>query len=123
MDIVEKTVAIPTDATQLAAYKKKCTKAKRLILDGVKDHVIPHVRGKDHGFEVWEALTNLYQSSNENRKMALRDKMKAIKMKGSESVVTYLSRYTNVRDELAAIGETGAETELVRTALHGFLKS
>ena len=52
-DIVEKTVAIRTDATQLAAYKKKCAKAKRLILDGVKDHVIPHVRGKDHAFEVW----------------------------------------------------------------------
>ena len=59
-DIVEKTVTIPTDATQLAAYKRKCAKAKRLILDGVKDHVIPHVTGKDHAFEVWEALTNLY---------------------------------------------------------------
>ena len=121
-DIV-KTVAIPTNATQSAAYKKKCAKAKRPILDGVKDHVIPHVRGKNHAFEVWEALTNLYQSSNENRKMALRDKMKAIKMKGSESVVTYLSRFTDVRDELAAIGETVAKTELVRTTLHGFPKS
>ena len=116
-------MAIPTHATQLAAYNKKCAKAKRSILDGVKDHVIPHVRGKDHAFEVWEALTNLYQNSNENRKMALRDKMKAIKMKGSESVVTYLSHFTDVRDEFAAIGETMEETELVRTAFHGFLKS
>ena len=49
--------------------------------------------------------------------------MKAIRMKGSESVVTYLSRFTDVRDELAAIGETVAETELVRTVLHGFSKS
>ena len=57
---------VPTDATQLAAYKRKCAKAKRLILDGVKDHVIPHVRGKDHAFEVWAASTSLYQSSNEN---------------------------------------------------------
>ena len=64
-DIVEKIVVIPTDATQLAAYKKKCAKAKRLILDGIKDHVITHVRGKNHAFEVWEALANLYQSSNE----------------------------------------------------------
>lgn len=105
-DIVEKTVAIPTDATQLAAYKKKCAKAKRLILDGIKDHVIPRVRGKDHAFEVSEVLTKLYQSSNENQKMSLRDKMKAIRMKGSEGVVAYLSRFTNVRDELAAMGET-----------------
>ena len=55
--------------------------------------------------------------------MALRDKMKAIRMKGSESVVTYLSRFTDVKDELVAIGETVAETKLVRTVLHGFPKS
>ena len=122
-DIVEKTMAIPIDATQLAAYKKKCAKAKSLILNGVKDHFIHHVRGKDHAFEVWEALTNLYQSSNENRKMALRDKMKAIKMKGFESVVTYLFHFTDVRDELATIWEIVAETELVRITLHGFPKS
>ena len=30
-DIVEKTIVPPTDATQLAAYKKKSIKAKRLI--------------------------------------------------------------------------------------------
>ena len=59
-DIVEKTVTSPTDATQLATYKRKCVKAKRLILDGVKYHVIPHVRGKDHAFQVWESLTSLY---------------------------------------------------------------
>ena len=113
----------PTDATQLAAYKKNNIKAKRLILDGVKDHVIPHVRGKDHAFEVWATLTNLYQSSNENRKMALRDKMKTIRMKGSESVVAYLSRFTDVRDELAAIGDAVADTALVHTTLQGFPKS
>ena len=55
--------------------------------------------------------------------MALKDKMKAIKMKGSKIMVTYLSRFTDVKDELAAIGETVAETELVCTALHGFPKS
>lgn len=63
-DIVEKTVAIPKDATQLAAYKKKCAKARTLILDGIKDHA----------FEVWEALTKLYQTFNENRTCLLETK-------------------------------------------------
>ena len=109
-DIVEKTVVPLTDATQLAAYKKNSIKAKRLILDGVKDHAIPHVSGKEHAFEFWEKLTNLYQSSNENRKMALNDKMKDIRMKGSESVVAYLSRFIDVRDKLASIGDAVADT-------------
>ena len=105
-DIVEKTVTIPTYATQLTEYKKKNAKAKRLILDGIKDHAIPHVRGKGNAFEMWIALTNLYQSSNENKKMVLKGKLKSIKMSKSESVVAYLTRITSIRDELVAISES-----------------
>jgi hypothetical protein len=48
--------------------KKKNVKAKRIILDAIKDHVIPHVAGKANAFEMWASLTKLYQSSNENQK-------------------------------------------------------
>jgi hypothetical protein len=30
----------------LEKFKKKNVKAKRIILDAIKDHVIPHVAGK-----------------------------------------------------------------------------
>lgn len=55
--------------------------------------------------------------------MAQKQKLKAIKMKGSKEVVASLTRITNARDELAAIGEIVVETTLVRTTLHGFSKS
>ena len=53
-------MTLPSDATQLAAFKRKNAKTKWLILDGIKDHVIPHVRGKGHAFEMWTTLNNLY---------------------------------------------------------------
>ena len=90
-------INVPTDATQLAAYNRKNNKGKRLILDGIKDHCIPHVRGKRNAHEMWIALTNLYQSTNENRKMVLREKLKTIKMGQTDSVVGYLTKITNVR--------------------------
>jgi hypothetical protein len=71
-DIVEKAVTIPTDATLLVEYNKKNVKAKRIILDAIKDHLIPHITRKNNAFDMWEALTKLYQSSNENMKMVLR---------------------------------------------------
>ena len=37
-------VNVPIDAVQLADFNKKSNKGKRLILDGIKDHCIPHVR-------------------------------------------------------------------------------
>jgi hypothetical protein len=125
-DIVENTtthpVVVPTDATLLAAYTKKSIKAKRFILDAIKDHLIPHLTGKTHAYEMWESLTKLYQSTNENRKMVLREKLKSIKMTKAENVVTYLTRLTQVRDELGAVGEAIADSDLVRTALNGVSK-
>ena len=64
-------VSIPTYATAKATYEKKNIKAQRILLDAIKDHVIPHFTGKHNVFEMWDALTKLYQSSNENRKMVL----------------------------------------------------
>jgi hypothetical protein len=97
-DIVENTtthpIVVPTDATLLAAYTKKSIKAKRFILDAIKDHLIPHLTGKTHAYEMWESLTKLYQSTNENRKMVSREKLKSIKMTKAGNVVTYLTRLT-----------------------------
>jgi hypothetical protein len=123
-DIVENTtthpVVVPTDATLLAAYTKKSIKAKRIILDAIKDHLIPHLMGKTNAYEMWESLTKLYQ--NENQKMVLREKLKSIKMTKAENVVTYFTRLTQVRDELGDVGEAIVDSELVRTTLNGVSK-
>ena len=55
-------IAIPiaTDAVAYASFNKKDIKAMRVILDVVKDHVIPHILAKDHAHEMWSALTGLF---------------------------------------------------------------
>jgi hypothetical protein len=54
--------------------------------------------------------------------MVLREKLKSIKMTKAENVVTYLTRLTQVRDELGVVGEAIADSELVRTTLNGVSK-
>jgi hypothetical protein len=126
-DIVEGTattpvVAIPNDLAAFTAFTKKEIKEKRILFDAVKDHIIPHVSSKTYVHEMWTSLKNLFQNSNENRKMVLREKLKSIKMTKSESVTCYVSRITQVRDELGAIGEVIPSAELVRTTLNGVAK-
>ena len=74
-EVVNHTAAHPivipnatTDPVGLAAFNKDI-KARRIILDVVKDHVIPHILTKDRAHKMWDALTGLFQSSKENRKM------------------------------------------------------
>ena len=53
-------VVVPIDPVQLEEFNKKNAKAKRSILEEIKNHVIPHVRGKTYAHEKWTALTSLY---------------------------------------------------------------
>ena len=87
-------VTVLADAVAKAAFDNRDIKAKRILLDAIKDHVIPHISGKDHAHQMWTALTNLYQSSNENWKMVLREMFKSIRINKGDNMTTYLNRIT-----------------------------
>lgn len=57
---MDKVLNHPTNATTLVEHKKKDVKARRIILDGLNDHVVPHLFGKKTTSEMWEDLTKLY---------------------------------------------------------------
>jgi hypothetical protein len=81
-DIVEVVVRpIPITAPVLVAeFRKRNNKAKRIICDAVRDHIIPHLTGKTCAYEMWASLYKLYESSNENQKMVLHDRLRGIHM-------------------------------------------
>ena len=68
---------------------------------------------------MWTALTNIYQISNENRKMVLRDKLKNAHMSKGEGMASYLTKITQVRDELAVVGEVKQNAKMLHTTLNG----
>jgi hypothetical protein len=123
-DIVHAPIVLPpvTAPVLVAEFRKRNNKAKRTICDGVRDHVIPHLTGKDYAFEMWESLCKLYQSPNQNQKMVLQDRLRSIQMLDSESVTSFLGRFTQIRDELAAVGEIVDPDFMVRTTLNNFTK-
>ena len=53
-----KTIVIPVDPAENDKYEEAMARAKSIILDGVKDHVVPHIAEKDTTNEMWEALTS-----------------------------------------------------------------
>lgn len=110
------------DPTSLAIHNKKDVKARRVVLDGVKDHIIPHLLGNKRAKEMWEYLTKVYQSDNQNHKMVLREKLRSNTMARFENVSTYLTKITQMRDDLVVVGENMQGLELVRITLNGFSK-
>ena len=51
-----------------------------------------------------------------------REKLKDTKMTKLDMVTSYLTKITQVHDQLADVGEVVLDKELVRTALNGFSK-
>jgi hypothetical protein len=71
-DIVENHVVPPIDVVLLAKFQKRNIKAKRNILDAIKDHIIPHVYGKDITFHMWNFLCGYYHIPKRTRRWCSR---------------------------------------------------
>jgi len=55
-------MAEPTNVDQLKIFKKEMENMKRMILDGVRDHRVSHISGKNTTKEMWDALSEIYQN-------------------------------------------------------------
>ena len=112
-----------SDAALLDAWKKKIEKTRRIMLEGVKDHIVSSLHGKSTPFLMWKALTELFQSRSDQRKLALKDKLRKIKMEKGESIPKYLKKFFHCKDELGSVGVTVDDEDLVSLALLGLPKS
>jgi hypothetical protein len=110
------------DATTKAKYQKDMVRAKRIIADSIKDHLIPQVASKNTPKEIFDALTRLYEGRNINRKMNLRTQLKNTKMHKGETIHEYFSRISQFKEQLEAIGDTLNEDELIMTTLNGLTR-
>ena len=59
-----------SDAVVLDAWKKKIAKCRRILLEGVKDHIVSSLHGKASPYLMWKVLTDLFQSKSDQRKLA-----------------------------------------------------
>lgn len=92
MSRCDKLITPPTaDPIAFDIHELKEARAQRVILDGVKDHLIPHLAEKKSAYEMWNTLKNLCEVKNENRKRVVKDKLHVTKMAKGEGVVSYLT--------------------------------
>ena len=112
-----------SDVALLDAWKKKIAKTRRILLEGVKDHIVSSLHGKATPYAMWKALTYLFQNNSDHRKLALKDKLRKIKMEKGVTIPKYLTKFVQCQDELGRIEITVVDDDLVSLALVGLRKS
>ena len=65
---INKEVPVPEGDEAKALHKKNLVKAKRIIADSIKDHLIPHVSSLKTSKELFDSLTKLFEGKNINLK-------------------------------------------------------
>ena len=79
-------------------------RCRRILLEGVKDHIVSSLHSKATPFLMWKALTELFQSKSDQKKLALKDKLREIKMEKNDTIPVYLTKFFHCRDELGNVG-------------------
>jgi len=122
-DFIDVEVPKPIDATEVVVWQKNIAKCRRILLKGVKDHIVSSLHGKASPYLMWKALTDLFQSKSDQRKLALKDKLRNIKCENGDSMPRYLMKFTRCWHELGSVGVTVDDEDLVSLALLGLSKS
>jgi hypothetical protein len=118
-DFITREVEEPTTNTARAAYKRKQTKARRIIFDSIKDNLIPLIGPLRIAKECFDALANLYEKKAPTQKRILKKQLRTLKMEKNDTVATFFSKISQTRDQLIAIGVPVEDDDLVQTTIDG----
>jgi len=115
----------PTTNARRAAFRKSQTKAKRIIIDSVKDSIMPMMTSLMTTKDCMDTLVNLYEKQAPSQKRTLKHKLKYLKMEKAESVASFRSKIAQIRDHLLVTRVTVDDNDLVQATylmvflLHG----
>ena len=66
-----------------AQWKKNDARARRILVDSMKNHLVPHISEKTTTKNMFKALKKLFQDSNINHALSLRNQLSNLKMSRS----------------------------------------
>ena len=124
-DLIDQEAPKPAaaNAQELVEWKKFLVRVRRILLEGVRDHIVSSLHGKETPFSLWKTLKDLYKKNNDQRKLALKDKLQKIKCEKGNTISTYLNKLTTCRDDIGSLGITTADDDMVSIALLSLPKS
>jgi hypothetical protein len=113
----------PQNVATMEKFKDVDINAMSIIVDYIKDHLIPYISHLDSLNKIYDAVTNLFSVRNIGQVMSLKNELRDMKMNDDDSITSYFVRISQLRDQLQAIEEITPEKELVNIVLNGLPKT
>ena len=102
MDYVEGSKIQPSkeDALAHAKYMKGEIRAQRILIESIKDSLIPYVSILKSAKEIHEKLVELFSVSTVGEAISLRQELYKMKLSREEGITSYFMRISEIRDQL-----------------------
>jgi hypothetical protein len=113
----------PQNIAAMEKFKDVDINAMSIIVDSIKDHLIPYISHLDSSKKMYDALTNLFSVRNIGQVMRLKNELSDMKMNEDDSITSYFVRISQLRDQLQGIEEITSKKELVNIVLNGLPKT
>jgi hypothetical protein len=113
----------PQNAAVMEKFKNNDINAMSIIVDSIKDHLIPYISHLDSYKKIYDALNNLFLVKNIGQVMSLKNELCDMKINDDDNIISYFVRISQLRDQIQAIEEIISEKELVNIVLNGLPKT
>jgi hypothetical protein len=113
----------PQNVAVMEKFKDRDIKAISIIVESIKDHLIPYISHLDSSKKIYDALTNLFSIRNIGQVMSLKNELRDMKMNDDDIITSYFVGISQLRDRLQAIEEITSKKELVNIVLNGLPKT
>jgi hypothetical protein len=108
----------PQNVAIMEKFKDSDINAMSIIVDSIKDHLIPYISHIDSSKKMYDALTNLFSVRNIGQVMILKNELCDMKMNDDDNITLCLVRISQLVDQLQAIEEIILDKELVNIVLN-----
>jgi putative lipoic acid-binding regulatory protein len=82
----------PKNVAAMEKFKEVDINAMSIIVDYIKDHLIPYISHLDSSKKMYDALTSLFSVRNIGQVMSLKNELHDIKMNDDDSITSYFVR-------------------------------
>ena len=110
------------DAPAHANYMKGEIKAQRILIESIKDSLIPYVSKLETAKEIYEKLVELFFVSTVGEVISLRQELYKMKLSREEGITSYFMRISEIRDQLQEMGEVMSDNEMTIVVLNSLPK-
>jgi hypothetical protein len=75
-------------------FKDGDINAMSIIVDSIRDHLIPYISHLDSSKKMYDALTNLFSVKNIGQVICLKNELRDMKMNDDDNITSYFKRST-----------------------------